>query len=150
MLTWFNSSCLPGFPEPLRVVELFAGDGAVGRSCRFAHIATAMLDIRMGKCRKRVRRNAFDLTLDAGPAYLAILSIDFLFGLIFRDKKTFSHVASWKFRLAVWTILNTSPKDFFVLIACVCTSFSAINQGTAKRTPATPWGDCSRPHVNAP
>lgn len=53
-------------------------------------------------------------------------------------------------RLAVWTVLQGDvEKGFFCLLACVCTSFSAINQGTAKRSPVTPWGDLDRPHVVA-
>lgn len=51
------------------------------------------------------------------------------------------------YRLAVFTVLNCCEDDFFCLLACVCTSFSAINQGTARRTPLNPWGDLDRPHV---
>ncbi len=50
-------------------------------------------------------------------------------------------------RLAVWTLLNGSFGRCFVLLALVCTSFAAINQGTAKRTPTTPWGNTCLPHV---
>jgi len=50
-------------------------------------------------------------------------------------------------RLAVWTILNGAFGKCFVLLAMVCTSFSAINQGTAKRSPTTPWGNTALPHV---
>lgn len=53
-------------------------------------------------------------------------------------------------RLAVWTILNGSYGKCFVLLAMVCTSFSAVNQGTARRSPTTPWGDLGRQHVQDP
>lgn len=50
-------------------------------------------------------------------------------------------------RLAIWVVLNTRPANFFCLIAVVCTSFSGINCPTSKRTPTTPWGDCSKQYV---
>ena len=53
-------------------------------------------------------------------------------------------------RLAIWTLLQADPDNFFCLIAVVCTSFAAINQGTARRTPTTPWGDVSLAHVVEP
>lgn len=45
-------------------------------------------------------------------------------------------------RLAAWAILNANiVTGFFVLCACVCTSFSAINVATSKRSPVTPYGN---------
>ena len=52
-------------------------------------------------------------------------------------------------RLCIWVLLNANPSGFLALFAVVCTSFSAINVGTSKRTPATPWGNCALPHVQA-
>ena len=78
VLTWFHSDGLAHVPEPFRVIEFFAGDGNVGRSCQFAFIATAMLDIRMGnKGFKKRKSNAFDLTTPSGLAFLALF---FFFG----------------------------------------------------------------------
>ena len=34
-------------------------------------------------------------------------------------------------------------------ICCGLHFLSAINVGTSKRTPATPWGNCALPHVQA-
>lgn len=50
-------------------------------------------------------------------------------------------------RLAVWVLLNSNPQGVFTLLAVVCTSFSAVNVATSKRSPATPMGDCSLPYV---
>lgn len=70
VLTWFHSSALPKPPQPLNVIEFFCGTAAVSKSTRFAHIATANLDIDMGEDgRMRGRRNAFDLTLTSGLAF---------------------------------------------------------------------------------
>lgn len=52
-------------------------------------------------------------------------------------------------RLAVWVLLNTDPAGFFALLAVVSTSFSAVNAGTHQRSPATPYGNTSLPHVKA-
>ena len=52
-------------------------------------------------------------------------------------------------RLAIWVLLNTSPAGFFCLLAVVCTSFSAMNVATSKRSPCTPFGDTTLPHVRA-
>ena len=38
---------------------------------------------------------------------------------------------------------------FFCLLAVVCTSFSAMNIATSKRSPCTPFGDTTLPHVRA-
>ena len=71
-MTWFHSGSLARVRSPLRLIELFAGDGAVGKSCRYAHIATAMLDINMTHAGKaKCKTNAFDLTTSAGLALLA-------------------------------------------------------------------------------
>lgn len=50
-------------------------------------------------------------------------------------------------RLAVWVILNGDPRGFFCLIAVVCSSFSAINIATSRRSPCTPFGDISKQYV---
>ena len=55
-----------------------------------------------------------------------------------------------KQRLAVWCIMNGNGMGFFVLLAVVCTSFSAVNIGTSLRAAATPMGDCSKHHVRVP
>ncbi|CAL1128724.1 unnamed protein product [Cladocopium goreaui] len=98
--------------------EFFAGDGHVGRSAKFAYYSTAQLDINYGKMTVRKgKQNSFDMTTAAGLA------------------------------LCIWVLLNANPSGFLALFAVVCTSFSAINVGTSKRTPATPWGNCALPHV---
>lgn len=100
------------------MVEFFAGTGNVGKSCRFGHIKTAQLDLHMGfDTTRKGKQNAFDLTTPAGLG------------------------------LAVWVLMNCQPGNFFVLLACVCTSFSAMNVGTSRRSPCTPWGNTSLPHV---
>lgn len=53
-------------------------------------------------------------------------------------------------RLAVWVVLNGDPAGFFLLLAVVCTSFSAMNIATSKRSPATPWGRTELLHVAVP
>lgn len=68
VLVWFHSETLAASQHPVQVMEFFCGTGAVGRSCRFAHISTAMLDIDMGK-KMKTKRNPFDLTLPCGFAF---------------------------------------------------------------------------------
>ncbi len=53
----------------------------------------------------------------------------------------------WPLRLACWAIMNGDPTGFFCLFAVVCTSFSAINVGTSRRTPSTPMGDTTKKYV---
>ena len=44
-------------------------------------------------------------------------------------------------------LLHTEAGDFFGLLAIVCTSFSACNVATSKRSPVVPYGDTSLPYV---
>jgi len=46
----------------------------------------------------------------------------------------------------VWALLNCSAA-FLLWLAPVCTSFSAVNVGTSRRSPCTPWGDVSRDYI---
>ena len=46
----------------------------------------------------------------------------------------------------MWALLNCDVA-FLLWLAPVCTSFSAVNVGTSKRSPTTPWGDVSRPYI---
>ena len=50
-------------------------------------------------------------------------------------------------RLCVWAILSAKLDRFVVLIAMVCTSFSAVNRATNRRDILTPYGDASRDYV---
>ena len=50
-------------------VELFAGDGNVGRSMRYGMVATAQLELEYGKQVKVHKHNAFDMTTPAGFAW---------------------------------------------------------------------------------
>lgn len=53
---------------PFRVVELFAGDGKLGKTAHYAHMSTAQLDICMGRSSWRRTRKAFDLLTPEGIA----------------------------------------------------------------------------------
>ena len=53
---------------PFRVVELFAGDGKLGKTAHYAHMSTAQLDICMGRNSWRRTRKAFDLLTPEGIA----------------------------------------------------------------------------------
>lgn len=59
--------------QAFEVVEFFAGEGLVGKSCRQGLVATAQLEIDYGKKTfSRVhRQNAFDLNAPAGLACLS-------------------------------------------------------------------------------
>ncbi|CAK8988995.1 unnamed protein product [Durusdinium trenchii] len=124
ILTFFNSN-MPMVTTPFRVVELFAGDGKLGKTAHYAHMSTAQLDICMGRNSWRRTRKAFDLLTPEG-----IASTDCM----------------W---LAVWTLMNADPGHFMCWIALVCSSFSAVNVHTSRRTPTTPWGDVSKAYVRA-
>ena len=52
-------------------------------------------------------------------------------------------------RLAVWALLNCSPAGFLLWLACVCSSFSAMNVATSGRSPVTPWGRVEYVYVQA-
>lgn len=59
--------------QAFEVVELFAGDGRLGRSCRMGMKSTAMLEIKYGEKTKKTsqhRQNSFDLLTPAGLAFL--------------------------------------------------------------------------------
>lgn len=43
-------------------------------------------------------------------------------------------------RLCIWALLNCNPLGFMIWLGVVCSSFSAINLATSKRSPCTPWG----------
>ncbi|CAE7231637.1 unnamed protein product, partial [Symbiodinium sp. KB8] len=49
--------------------------------------------------------------------------------------------------LALATMLNGKPGDATVLLAMVCSSFCAANQGTSRRSIICPLGDESKPSV---
>lgn len=84
-------------------------------------------------------------------AYYRVASLDLRFGEIREGKQNpFDLTEPAGLALAVWVLLNARKGSFFTMIAVVCTSFSSMNTGTSKRSPTTPWGDCSRPHVVDP
>ena len=64
---------MPLVPEPFAVLEFFAGNGMVSRTCRYAHVSTAQLDINLTKPRTM---KAFDLTSSEG---LVLLGFKLLF-----------------------------------------------------------------------
>lgn len=66
ILTW-SSSHMPMVQSPFAVLEFFAGNGMVSRTCRYAHISTAQLDINLQKPRTT---RAFDLTTPEGLVFL--------------------------------------------------------------------------------
>ena len=143
---WSWHGCSDGLahvPHPFRVIEFFAGDGNVGRSCQFAFIATTMLDIRLGN-------EGFKNASPTHSTWLHHLGRRFLSEFFFLCEGGADTIYKVQ-RLAVWTLLNASPNDFLCLLAVVCMSFCAVHRRrTAKRTPTTPWGDTIRPHVLAP
>ena len=49
-------------------MELFAGDGNVGRSMRYGMVATAQLELNYGEQLRVHKHNAFDMTTPAGFA----------------------------------------------------------------------------------
>ena len=55
-------------------MELFAGDGNVGKSTRYGLVATAQLDIKYGTGHVR-QYNAFDLGSPAGLPFLALICL---------------------------------------------------------------------------
>lgn len=143
-------------PQAFSMCEFFAGDGHVGRSAKFAFYSTAQLDIAYGKATVRKgKQNSFDMTTAAGLASLVshwnTLQIFVFFNVFFQYRKPsmLTPMHALLFRLCVWVLLNTDPLGFLALFAVVCTSFSAVNVGTSKRSPATPWGNCNLPHVRA-
>ena len=82
VLTYFQEDMWPAAPLAFEMIEMFAGDAAISKSCRLAWISTAALDVRysagMRRSRKRHRKqDPFDLTSAAGFALLG--SILFLF-----------------------------------------------------------------------
>lgn len=44
-------------------------------------------------------------------------------------------------RICIWLVLSCAEKDFFALLAIVCTGWVPVNAGTHKRSAANPWGD---------
>ena len=84
VLTYFQENMWPAAPLPFEMIEVFAGDAAVSKSCRLAWISTAALDVRysadMRHSRKRRRKqDPFDLASAAGFALLG--GTCFFFGL---------------------------------------------------------------------
>ena len=73
-------------------------------------------------------------------------------GMVLKRKKVANHRfggMDWNEK-SLWTSdgisTNIERVDEFWL-APVCTSFSAINVGTSRRSPCTPWGDVSRDYI---
>ena len=147
ILLFFCQGGLPDGPQDgFQVVEYFCGQGAIGKSCRYGQIRAAMLDLDKGIDMANRKQNPFDLTTEAGFAFLG-------------KKKTLPHgrgnfcifvytalLPAAQLRLALWTLLHCQ-EDALIWLATVCTSFSSMNLGTSKRSPTTPYGDCSRRHV---
>ena len=50
-------------------------------------------------------------------------------------------------RLALATMMNAKPGDATVLLAMVCSSFSAANRGTSQRSIVCPLGDITKRSV---
>ena len=88
--------------------------------------------------------------LNATPSILDTLLVYRCYLSIFEQHVWTPKVTkNMQLRLAIWVLLNTSPAGFFCLLAVVCTSFSAMNIATSKRSPCTPFGDTTLPHVRA-
>lgn len=61
-------------PQAFQCIELFAGDGSLGRSARYGLVATAQLELAYGEDQANGRlhkQNAFDFTTPAGLALLS-------------------------------------------------------------------------------
>ena len=54
--------------KAFQCVELFAGDGNVGRSMRYGMVATAQLELNYSEQLRVHKHNAFDMTTPAGFA----------------------------------------------------------------------------------
>ena len=139
---------MPLVQRPFRMVEIFCGDGKLGKSMYYSQISTAQLNVRMGRHRgKRVTSRAFDLLTAEGLASFGgkcycCIPKNHRFTAFFRQKS--------KPRLAVWTVMNAEFGNFMCWIALVCSSFSAMNVFTSGRTDLTPWGDLSKSYVRVP
>lgn len=71
---------MPQVPQAFGMVELFAGDASISKSCRYGYVSTAQLDVRMGvSCMKDKKQNSFDM---ASPSGLAFLSYTFSFKMV--------------------------------------------------------------------
>ena len=75
-------------------------------------------------------------------AYSLFFCGECLYGDCFKDTPKCQFI-----RLCIWVLLNTDASGFFLLLAVVCTTFSAINVATSRRTPSTPFGDTSLQYV---
>ena len=52
ILMFFNERMMPHVERPFELIELFAGDGAISKSARFAYYRVASLDLRFGEIRE--------------------------------------------------------------------------------------------------
>ena len=73
VMTYFTSS-MPDVVMPFSMIEFFAGDASISKSCMHSKISTAMLDIRLGT-KSSSKDNPFDLSSSAGLVLLGLIRV---------------------------------------------------------------------------
>lgn len=72
-------------------VEMFSGDAAVAKSCRYGLYATCQMDINLGTAYKH-KVNAFDLASAPGLPQLVIIIVDAVFNSFGGHVGNVSHI----------------------------------------------------------
>ncbi|CAK9017517.1 unnamed protein product, partial [Durusdinium trenchii] len=97
------SGNLPGMPQDLEYLELFAGVANVFSEARKANRNALACDVEYGQ--------HFGFAPDSNP---------------------FDFMSPSGFALCIWAILNAREDEFWVLMGTVCSSWVHMNVGTSK------------------
>ena len=73
VMTYFTCS-MPDVVMPFSMIEFFAGDASISKSCMHSKISTAMLDVKLGT-KSSSKDNPFDLSSSAGLVLLGLIRV---------------------------------------------------------------------------
>lgn len=155
--------------QELEYCEFFAGAARVFEEVKGAAYPSTAIDIEyMKNLAHEGRTNPFDFMTPCGFGSFVCKSVsnevcllEWICSLVFVGWILFTFklmiyiynlliepfLTNLGFRIAVWLISQCRPKNFFILLATVCSSWVHVNAGTSRRSMLLPEGREDLPYI---